>query len=405
MNRLTPHFVFWVLLSGSACIENTRRATEGDTAIDTTPVDEVLGDVEPDTVEDTFKDTVAVDTAEVDTIELDTDDTNDALDTEDTEQDTEVVEHICLPAGCKTASENCAVAVGFCWVDGGCVPNDQRNPANTCQRCDSGVSPQAWRTLSDGWDCDDGVTCTTNDICRSGVCSGDTDCPGTLSCLTPVCDVQVNACVDTIDERRCFIAGRCMSDGEAGALRCARCAAEVSQTELTPGDGNEPDDTFEQANALTFNELAVTTGNDFDAGWNGPWTTSTLAPVLDVDSFTYEFTSAQGFTRPLVKVSRADTLQLEVCVYMRCKYEEGDVNRPLANVTCGGGDTKKTNGDWVGCCRNGTTLAQEYIPSGAWCERSGTKLTARAEVMTTLRRVVPPAQPECYPYTLRWGMR
>lgn len=394
-------------LTTVGCIEAERRARVEDTAADDTgrgpndtdevPDLEVSDAMEPD--DDAKGDTTA------DLVEVAPDDTHDT-DTSDASDTAEVVISLpCLPAGCIEPDESCPLSEGFCWVGAGCVPNGQINPDNTCQQCDSGLSPQAWSTLEDGQECDDGVDCTVSDYCKGGVCRGESSCTSSFACLTPSCDPAENECIASIDAGRCFIEDTCYSDGQLLVSRCARCDPNTNQEAWTPGDGHEPDDDLEQANALPFNELTVTTGIDLDTAWNGPWTSSTLSPLLDVDAFTFVFPSNYGFTRPVFKVEHVAALPLEVCVYMRCLPELNETTRPTTTVTCGGSDTKKTFDGWVGCCRSSNSLAAEYLPPQAWCDRGGQKVATRAEAGLTVRRSVPPASPDCHGYAFRWGMR
>ncbi|HRE89839.1 MAG TPA: hypothetical protein PK095_11945 [Myxococcota bacterium] len=389
------------VLSAAGCIEAERKARVEDSTGLETDTDSRDTDETPDLeVEDGVEPEDLREVEASDLVEVTPDDTNDTVEPEGI-----VTPLPCLPAGCVEPDQSCPLTVGYCWVDGGCVPNGETNPANTCERCDSGVSPRAWRALQDGQDCDDGVTCTANDYCRSGVCRGESSCTSTFACLTPTCDPVANECVASIDEGRCFIDGQCYSDGQVRVGGCARCNPGADQEAWTPGDGHEPDDDLEQANALAFNDRIVTTGTNTDSAWNGPWTTSTLSPLLDTDAFAYVFNSAQGFTRPVVKIDHGAALPLEVCVYMRCLPELNEDTRPTTTVTCGGSDTKKTFDGWVGCCRTSNTLASEFLPTQAWCERSGTKVMTLAEAGVTIRRSVPPASPDCHGYTLRWGVR
>lgn len=390
------------VLAAVGCIDAERTArVEDSSSTDTStgPNDTATGDDSEDGVAEVEPDD---DLAEVEPEEVAD---ADSADTVDAEEDEVAPNHPCLPAGCQEPNGDCPLSVGFCWIEAGCVLNGQTNPDNSCLRCDSGLSPRAWRALEDGQGCDDGVDCTANDYCKGGVCRGESSCTSSFSCLTPTCDPIANECVAVIDDGRCFIEDTCYSEGQLLVSRCSRCDPTTNQEAWTPGDGHEPDDALDQANALTFNERTVTTGMDLDPAWNGPWSSSTLSPLLDVDAFTFVFPSAMGFTRPVFKVEHVAALPLEVCVYMRCLPEENETTRPTTTVTCGGSDTKKTFDGWVGCCRQSNTLTAEYLPSQTWCDRGGVKVSTRAEAGMLIRRSVPPASPDCHGYTFRWGMR
>lgn len=400
-----------LLMFASACIESARQTGDRDSQSeasgdsgDTAGPDTDTGSDEvdpPDTVAD-VPDTVAdvTDTA-VDTHDTTPDDTNvvevDAA---------EVISRPCLPAGCAEPGVGCGLREGFCYIDGACIDDEALKPDNTCKRCDAGLSPRQWLSLEDGDGCDDGLSCTDHDACRAGVCKGETDCPSTLACATPRCDAALDACVNVIDRDRCLVGDLCMSAGQLSADLCGACRPDVAQDRLTAGDGNEPDDDFDTANPVPFDDTKVVThASDSDPGWNGPWTSSTLSPAFDIDAFGFVYSSPAGFYRPLMRVTRADALALEACIYIRCLPEVGQLTRPVASAVCAGSDTKKTDGDWVGCCRQSVNLSVELAASQNWCERAGVKVVTDAEAVMTVRRVLPPAQPACYPYSLKWGVK
>lgn len=384
--------VFVALMPLLGCIEGTRQATEdGGTETGLSPEAEVQGDAGIE-------------------VELASDGTDTGGDTEetianDTSVELDTIALRCLPARCSEPGVDCPLDSRFCWIAGECVDDGAPHPGDDCRFCSPEKAPRTWTSRQDGEACDDGLSCTRNDICRGGLCQGDPDCPSSLSCLTPVCDSELGACRDDVDPGRCLFENACYSAGQALTGLCSRCDPGASQIVPTPGDSHEPDDSLAEPNRLTFNELLVTTGTNLDEAWNGPWTTSTLSPLLDVDVFSFEYASNSGFSRPVFKLDRADSLELEVCVYVRCPTEPGAATPLSTNTTCGGTDIKKTVDGWSGCCRASTALQQEFIPVQAWCERSGTKVNARADAAATIRRIVPPAAPDCHPYTLRWGVR
>jgi hypothetical protein len=413
MSRYTP-LLAALILTSSACIENSRRSSPLDTTSDADDVAADVADVsetdadEPDADE---PDAEVAETVEVDAdaVEVDADVVEvadaDVVEVEDTDVEVEVVQLACLPAGCVEPGSGCALSSGFCWIEGRCVAGQEVDPHNECRYCEPSSSPRAWKSVGDGKECDDGLTCTKGDICRQGLCGGETDCPSALSCLTPVCDPSENACVNQVDAGRCYYGGQCHSAGEVTQAGCSHCDPTLNRDGATPGDGNEPDDTLDFGNPLTFNELTVTTGTNNDPAWNGPWTSSTLSPILDIDVFGFTFPSSGVFTKPVFKLSQASAVEVEVCVYVRCLPEADQSTRPITNVTCSGSDTKKSVDGWVGCCRARTELEREQGPSQSWCIREGTMVATRAEAAATIRRIVPPATPECHPYSLRWGMR
>ena len=84
------------------------------------------------------------------------------------------------PGTCVSASE-CAALNGPC-VQGACVNGECTTlPAN------------------DGFSCDDGQFCTTNDTCKNGSCvgGGQVTCPSSSPCTIGVCDEATKTCLET----------------------------------------------------------------------------------------------------------------------------------------------------------------------------------------------------------------
>jgi alpha-tubulin suppressor-like RCC1 family protein len=63
----------------------------------------------------------------------------------------------------------------------------QINPDQICQACNPDANSRAYSARSDSPRCDDGLTCTKNDACLSGVCVGELEEPGS-SCRAGYCD-------------------------------------------------------------------------------------------------------------------------------------------------------------------------------------------------------------------------
>lgn len=132
---------------------------------------------------------------------------------------TETVVSDCeVPAGadpCVRAGQRTTTTTTYACADGGCVA-DVSIATETCMRdtegrsCDPSnacggecVDGACDTDANDGDGCDDGLSCTTGDTCRSGVCRGDDDC----SLLAGHCG---------------WCAGRCdcADDGSGGACMC-----------------------------------------------------------------------------------------------------------------------------------------------------------------------------------------
>jgi hypothetical protein len=81
---------------------------------------------------------------------------------------------------------------GFCLIDGVCVAQGARNPANPCQLCDTAQSTGAWRNVPKGTACDDATLCNGREACDGeGTCQ-----PGVAVTCPPcqVCDPSTGAC-------------------------------------------------------------------------------------------------------------------------------------------------------------------------------------------------------------------
>ncbi|MBM4386758.1 MAG: DNRLRE domain-containing protein, partial [Deltaproteobacteria bacterium] len=80
----------------------------------------------------------------------------------------------CTADACDEIQDECesSLSEGWCYISNGCYADNAANPSNQCQICDSQASFSSWTNKSDGSACNDGVQCTSNDICVSGSCGG-----------------------------------------------------------------------------------------------------------------------------------------------------------------------------------------------------------------------------------------
>ena len=69
--------------------------------------------------------------------------------------------------GCLWDSTTCG-----CFINGTCYYDGEKNPHNQCQYCDIFSTASHWTNYSKGFPCDDNNSCTRNDICSNGTCSG-----------------------------------------------------------------------------------------------------------------------------------------------------------------------------------------------------------------------------------------
>lgn len=99
---------------------------------------------------------------------------------------------------------------GACTTDGDCAP-----AADPCQRavCLGGACQV--QPLSDGVSCDDGLVCTTADVCREGRCGGvPRECDDGLACSQDSCNESQGGCVANKESCPCTQDRDC-SDGNA----------------------------------------------------------------------------------------------------------------------------------------------------------------------------------------------
>jgi len=144
-----------------------------------------------------------------------------------------------------------------CFIEGECVAADAVDPLNSCQLCDPQRDAQAW-SPRDGVSCDDGLFCTTEDVCKASVCAGGPRecedgiaCNGVSSCdetaakctddvnqcgANALCNVQTGLCISTCTG--CIINGVCLTVGtEASGNPCLVCDPTRSPTAFSGAAG------------------------------------------------------------------------------------------------------------------------------------------------------------------------
>jgi len=109
----------------------------------------------------------------------------------------------CDPDGLYCTDDLCnsgfcvhTLAENHCLFDDTCYAQNDPNPDNPCEACDS-MAPADWSALPDDSPCEDGNLCTEADACQSGVCeSGDAvTCADPEVCHQPgVCDETTGQC-------------------------------------------------------------------------------------------------------------------------------------------------------------------------------------------------------------------
>ena len=139
------------------------------------------------------------------------------------------------------AGEECATeaecASGMC-AAGICCNQACEGP---CVSCSLPTSPGLCSPLPAGTPCDDGLFCTADDSCKSGVCEPgpERDCTDSdTTCGFGMCDEETGACRPDIPDDKCGIDGQCYDDGEwHPVLECLRCDPAASIAAWTLIDG------------------------------------------------------------------------------------------------------------------------------------------------------------------------
>jgi hypothetical protein len=79
-----------------------------------------------------------------------------------------------------------------CYIGGQFRAANVVNPGNPCQICTPGTSTSSWSNRTGS--CDDGNTCTDNDVCSNGVCGGSPKVCNPSQCKTASCDPGTGQC-------------------------------------------------------------------------------------------------------------------------------------------------------------------------------------------------------------------
>ncbi len=137
---------------------------------------------------------------------------------------------VCLGGLCRgtdtcASSGVCSAATGMCTTCTGPVDCDDRDPCTT-DTCSEGACQYVNNTGS----CDDGKSCTDNDLCSNRVCAGTSTCPSDATCGGSTCRCDEpnetlcsDTCVDLLaTSNHCGQCGRVCTDGgtcENGACK------------------------------------------------------------------------------------------------------------------------------------------------------------------------------------------
>lgn len=125
----------------------------------------------------------------------------------------------CIPGGCSHSVQS-----GWCLVVGVCYESGQ---TVGCNKCAPETSKVAWTPL-DGVPCDDKNPCTMGDRCTQGVCLGTGyNCSDGLYCTSDSCDGK-GGCTSFLKPKFCKIEQVCYKDRELDPTGCYICDVSVA---------------------------------------------------------------------------------------------------------------------------------------------------------------------------------
>ena len=138
--------------------------------------------------------------------------------------------------------------------------------------------------------CDDGKTCTQNDFCQAGVCSGPArSCPASDSCHVGSCDLDLDACIEVpgndgngcIDDDPCSLTGACSGGVCAPGLPvdCSFLDGPCSVGSCDPQIGCVSDP---QSDGAACDDFLFCTVNDHCAGGICVGVPNPCAPLGDI---------------------------------------------------------------------------------------------------------------------------
>lgn len=152
-----------------------------------------------------------------------------------------------LPVGspCGSTTHTDCNFADTCDGAGACLTNIQPSgtpcgsqssgPCDNPDTC-NGVGACLVNTLANNTPCEDGLFCTVNTICTSGVCGGGAplNCADSLTCTTDTCNEATDQCEHALNADRCLIGGICRVDGDLNpGDTCAECDPSANTTDWT----------------------------------------------------------------------------------------------------------------------------------------------------------------------------
>jgi hypothetical protein len=138
--------------------------------------------------------------------------------------------------GAACGDDSCGGSCDHCVVSDTCYSEGQRDPNNTCGVCKASESTTSWFGDSDVA-CDDNNLCTTNDVCKSGTCTGASKaCPDVECQKLLVCSASSGDCIyENLPLGTLCSTGSCYS-GECKPIFATGGAAGSAGASGTSGD-------------------------------------------------------------------------------------------------------------------------------------------------------------------------
>ena len=152
-----------------------------------------------------------------------------------------------LPSGTPCGSTENTECNGADTCDAAGVCQNNIRPAGTpcgdpssgpCDSPDScnGAGACLSNNVTNNTPCSDGLFCTVNERCQTGVCTGGSprNCDDQLTCTTDSCNEDTDACDSILQSDRCLIDGACYSSGDLReGNTCEACDPPASGTSWT----------------------------------------------------------------------------------------------------------------------------------------------------------------------------
>jgi len=119
--------------------------------------------------------------------------------TESCNESDDICEHTGNPCDapelCDDINNQCELVCTGCAISNVCYGEDQINPLNDCQVCNSNLNASDWTNVDNGTVCDDGIFCNGVDSCTTGVCTPPVEeaCSSTEECneANDICEALV----------------------------------------------------------------------------------------------------------------------------------------------------------------------------------------------------------------------